>query len=141
MIIRKVNIDDNTAIAELSRSDLGYDCTAEFVRSKLEKLDDSREAVFVAVCDDEVIGYIHVERYDTLYMETLANILGIAVRADSRRNGAGGLLMEAAESWAKDIGAAGVRLNSGAERVGAHEFYRACGFNSEKQQVRFIKSF
>ncbi|MGN0586715.1 MAG: GNAT family N-acetyltransferase [Oscillospiraceae bacterium] len=141
MIIRKADIYDNIAIAELSKSDLGYDCTAEFVRSKLEKLDESREAVFAAVCGDEVIGYVHVERYDTLYMETLANILGIAVRADFRRNGAGSLLIKAAESWARDMGAAGVRLNSGAERVGAHEFYRACGFNSEKQQIRFIKSF
>lgn len=141
IIIRKACIDDCAAIAEISRLDLGYDCTAEFVRSKLKKLDNEREAVFAAVCGNDVIGYVHVEKYDTLYSDTLANILGLAVKADSRRNGAGTMLMDAAESWARDIGAAGVRLNSGAERVGAHEFYRARGYNSEKQQVRFIKSF
>lgn len=141
IIIRKACIDDCAAIAEISRSDLGYDCTAEFVRAKLQKQDTSRETVFVAVCENEVIGYVHIEKYDTLYSAPLANILGLAVSADNRRNGAGTMLMDAAEVWAKDIGAAGVRLNSGASRLGAHEFYRARGYNSEKQQIRFIKSF
>lgn len=141
MIIRKASINDSAAIAEISSSDLGYDCTAEFVGNKLEKLDTSREAVFVAECNDNVIGYIHVEKYDTLYSETLANILGLAVKAESRRNGAGSMLLNASEDWAKEIGAAGVRLNSGGTRHGAHEFYRARGFNSEKHQIRFIKLF
>lgn len=141
MIMRKACIDDCAAIAEISRSDLGYDCTSEFVRSKLTSLDTSRETVFVAVCDNEVIGYVHIEKYDTLYSDSLANILGLAVKADNRRNGAGTMLMNAAEDLAKNTGAAGVRLNSGASRLGAHEFYRARGYNSEKQQIRFIKSF
>lgn len=141
MVVRKANINDGVAIAKISSSDLGYDCTAEFVGKKLERLDKSREAVFVAECNENVIGYIHVEKYDTLYSETLANILGLAVKAERRRMGAGSLLLDAAESWAKDIGAVGVRLNSGGTRLGAHEFYRARGYNSEKQQIRFIKSF
>ena len=141
MVIRKANINDSAAIAEISSCDLGYDCTAEFVEKKLEQLNSSREAVFVAECNDKVIGYIHVEKYDTLYSETLANILGLAVKAESRRNGAGSMLLDAAEGWAKDIGAVGVRLNSGGTRLGAHEFYCSRGYNSEKQQIRFIKSF
>lgn len=141
MIIREANLNDSAAIAEISSSDLGYDCTAEFVGMKLEKLDKSREAVFVALCDNNVIGYVHVEKYDTLYSETLANILGLAVKADSRRNGAGSMLLDAAEGWARNMGAVGVRLNSGGTRLGAHEFYRARGYNSEKQQIRFIKFF
>ena len=141
MIIRNANINDSAAIAEISKSDLGYDCTAEFVCNKLENLDNSREAVFVAAYGDDVLGFVHVEQYDTLYSETLANILGLAVRAEWRRQRVGSYLMGAVEDWAKDIGAAGVRLNSGASRLGAHEFYRARGYNSEKQQIRFIKSF
>lgn len=141
MIIRNANINDSAAIAEISKSYLGYDCTAEFVCNKLENLDNSREAVFVAAYGDDVLGFVHVEQYDTLYSETLANILGLAVRAEWRRQRVGSYLMGAAEAWAKDIGASGVRLNSGASRLGAHEFYRARGYNSEKQQIRFIKSF
>ena len=44
-----------------------------------------------------------------------------------------------AEKWAKSIEAVGVRLNSGALRNGAHEFYRAIGYNLEKEQIRFLK--
>lgn len=120
---------------------MGYDCSLELVSSKLQRLDLTHEAVFAAESENRVIGFIHVEKYDTLYLETLANILGLAVRADSRRKGAGHLLMEAAEKWAKEVGAVGIRLNSGAERADAHNFYRSAGFISEKQQLRFMKLF
>ncbi|WP_432650541.1 GNAT family N-acetyltransferase [Huintestinicola sp.] len=141
IVIRKAAVEDAQALAEISSKDLGYDCTSEFAGKKLAGLDMSREAVFVAENENSVIGYIHIEKYDTLYCETLANVLGLAVRSDSRRNGAGKLLIEAAESWAKEIGAVGVRLNSGASRTGAHSFYRAAGYNNEKTQIRFLKKF
>lgn len=121
--------------------DLGYNCSAAFVRQKLMSLDLSREAVFAAQAGNRVIGYIHIEKYDLLYFETLANVLGLAVRADSRRNGTGKLLIEAAENWAREIGAVGIRLNSGASRTDAHSFYRAVGFDSEKHQLNFLKKF
>lgn len=141
IIIRKATVEDAEAISEISSNDLGYDCTTEFVTNKLAGLDKSREAVFVAETDSNVIGYIHIEKYDTLYCETLANVLGLAVRSDSRRKGAGRLLIEAAEKWAKNIGAIGVRLNSGGSRTAAHSFYRAAGYNNEKPQIRFLKEF
>lgn len=141
IVIRKADIQDAEAIADISSNDLGYDCTAEFVEKKLAWLDMRREAVFVAEIGTNVIGYIHIEKYDTLYYETLANVLGLAVKSDSRRNGAGRLLIEAAEKWAKDIGAEGVRLNSGGSRTAAHSFYRSVGFDDEKPQIRFLKEF
>lgn len=141
IVIRKADIQDAEAIAEISSKDLGYDCTAEFVKNKLSGLNMSREAVFVAENENSIIGYIHIEKYDTLYCETLANVLGLAVKSDSRRKGAGRLLMEAAEKWAKDMGAKGVRLNSGGSRTAAHSFYRAAGYDNEKQQIRFLKEF
>lgn len=141
IVIRKAALDDAKAIAEISSNDLGYDCTTEFVTNKLTGLDKSREAVFVAENENSVIGYIHIEKYDTLYCETLANVLGLAVKSDSRRKGAGRLLIQAAENWAKDIGAKGVRLNSGGSRTAAHSFYRSVGFDNEKMQMRFLKEF
>lgn len=139
--IRKACAADSCAIWEICMEDMGYDCSLELVSSKLQRLDSTHEAVFAAESENRVIGFIHVEKYDTLYLETLANILGLAVRADSRRKGAGHLLMEAAEKWAKEVGAVGIRLNSGAERADAHNFYRSAGFISEKQQLRFMKLF
>ena len=42
-----------------------------------------------------------------------------------------------AEKWAKSIGAVGVRLNSGALRNGAHEFYRALDIIVKKNKSDF----
>ena len=139
--IRRASADDAQAIAEISIKELGYDCTAELVKKKLEGLDPQREPVFAAEADKGVIGFIHIEKYDTLFSETLANVLGLAVRADSQKNGVGKALIEAAEVWARENGAVGVRLNSGGSRTGAHSFYRAVGYDIEKQQIRFLKEF
>lgn len=139
--IRYANTHDAEAIALICSDDLGYSCSDALVSAKLSGIDKSREAVFVADFDGKVIGYVHVEKYDTLYMETLANILGLAVRNDSRRLGAGRMLMKAAEDWAMENGAVGVRLNSGGQRKEAHVFYRAVGYLSEKEQLRFLKMF
>ena len=141
IVIRYADTDDAEAIAVICSEDLGYGCSDTLVRAKLSELDKSREAVFAAELEGRVIGYVHVERYDTLYMETLANILGLAVRNDSRRLGAGRMLMKAAEVWARENGAVGVRLNSGGQRKEAHAFYRAVGYLSEKEQLRFLKLF
>ncbi|MGN1303835.1 MAG: GNAT family N-acetyltransferase [Oscillospiraceae bacterium] len=137
--IRKACADDAAYISELCKNGLGYDCRAEFVMDKLNKIDLNREAVFAAVFDDKVIGFIHIEKYDTLYFETLVNVLGIAADVHYRRCGIGKKLIAAAELWAKEIGALAIRLNSGASRTQAHSFYRAVGFDSEKQQLRFLK--
>ncbi len=138
--IRKAEVFDCSQIAEILKNDLGYECTDELVKSRLSKLDPRREAVFAAVKDGTVVGVVHIERYELLYSETLANILGLAVSVKFRRMGIGKNLMNAAEKWASDIGASAIRLNSGAERTEAHKFYRAIGFLSEKNQIRFMKN-
>lgn len=142
IVIRRAKADDFVAIAAISRNDLGYDCTDILVKSKLTALDDAREAVFVAEYNNKnVCGYVHIEKYDVLYCETFANVLGLAVSGNTRHLGIGKKLMETAEEWAKSIGAKAVRLNSGFSRTGAHEFYRSIGYNNEKNQIRFLKYF
>lgn len=137
--VREASLEDYKAIVKICCEDLGYSCDADLVRNKISLLDKSRECVFVAECEDKVIGYVHVEKYDLLYFETMVNILGLAVCSESRRQGAGRLLMTAAEEWAKSMGAVGVRLNSGVTRIKAHEFYRVIGYVSKKQQLQFFK--
>ena len=81
------------------------------------------------------------QMYEAVYFAPLVNILGLAVRESCRGKGIGKVLMDAAENWAKEIGATGVRLNSGATRTNAHDFYRHIGYTTEKQQIRFLKEF
>lgn len=137
--IRTAEPADAANIAEICGSSLGYECSEAMVRERISWLDTSREHVFVAVKDGEVIGFIHADIYIPLYFDTLVNILGLAVADGSKRLGAGRKLMEAVEEWAGEIGAAGIRLNSGGSRTDAHAFYRAIGFGDEKTQIRFFK--
>ena len=157
--IRQATASDIPAMNELFRKDLGYEeCTLEIVEKQFAGLDNSREAVFVAEAEDEntgahgsspevtsddklyrIAGVIHVEKYNVLYFPTMANILGIAVAADFRRQGIGSALLKRAEEWARENGAGSMRLNSGESRKQAHEFYRAQGYIDDKKQLRFIK--
>ena len=140
MIIRKANGQDASAICKISSDDLGYICDVELVSRRLFDLDDRREAVLVVEIDNNVVGYVHAELYKLLYYESMVNILGIAVSSDYRRRGVGKLLLEYVENWAKELGINMVRLNSGGARKEAHAFYRAMGYDSEKEQIRFIKN-
>ena len=137
--VRPLTAGDAEAICEICSEDLGYPCTVELVKSKIAGLDSAREAVFAALSDDKCIGYIHVEKYDTLYFETMANILGIAVRKNCQAGGAGTALLQAAEGWAKDRGITLMRVISGATRTGAHAFYESRGYVFGKMQKNLSK--
>lgn len=138
--IREVSVADADEICAICGEDLGYPCDPALVTEKIKNINACREAVFAAFADGIAAGFIHVERYDVLYFETMANILGLAVRAGYRNNGIGKKLVNAAEEWAAQNGIKVMRLNSGISRTGAHGFYRHLGYDSEKGQLRFTKN-
>ena len=139
-MIRKAMVNDSGMIHDLCVNDLGYECDGELVRKRLEGLDPERECVFVAVADDRIAGFIHVEKYEVLYCQGMANILGLAVAKNYRRQGIGGKLLTEAAKWAASMGLPMVRLNSGMTRKEAHTFYRNMGYDNEKEQMRFLKT-
>ena len=138
--IRKVEISDAEAVRDISAEGLGYSCDLALVQKKIAGLNEAREAVFVAESDSGVLGYIHVERYDVLYFETMANILGLSVFKAYHKMGVGKALLFAAEDWARQNNIKMMRLNSGINRTDAHGFYEHLGYTSEKDQKRFVKT-
>lgn len=138
-MIREANVNDYIDIHKICCEDLGYNCSVDLVKKRLENLDLNRERVFVADVDGKAVGYVHAEKYNTLYFESIVNIQGLAVAKGYRKNGYGKALMETVESWARDNNISLVRLNSGKTRTGAHEFYRKLGYDNEKEQIRFMK--
>lgn len=137
--IRVVSIYDANEICAICSDDLGYPCDLSLVMRKIRNLSVERETVFVALIDESVVGFIHVEKYDLLYFETMANILGLAVKAEYRNHGVGKKLIFAAEEWAVKNRIKAMRLNSGVLRTNAHDFYRHLGYDSEREQIRFEK--
>ena len=151
-VVRKITIDDAEDICKICSQEMVYECAPALVKSKIEKLDLKREAVFVAEVEtskgqeffhreeSQLVGFIHVERYDVLYFESMANILGLAVKKDFQKQGLGKALLLAAENWAQENGIYLMRLNSGINRIDAHGFYEHLGYVSEKEQKRFVKN-
>ncbi len=137
--VRQANVDDYVDIHKICCDDLGYNCSADLVKERLSCLDLKRERVFVADVDGRVVGYVHAEKYNTLYYESMLNIQGLAVAKAYRRNGCGKALMVAVEDWAKENNIHLIRLNSGITRTKAHDFYRAIGYGNENGQIRFMK--
>ncbi len=134
--------DDMQALFSLSRDELGYDCPLPvFSKNLKERLQSDSDRIFVAVAKGYVVGYIHACTYALLYYPPMKNVMGLAVHHAYRRKGIGTALLREVETWAKETGAMGVRLSSGAEREQAHQFYRQCGYTGEKLQRRFIKKF
>lgn len=140
IIIRQAKIEDYKDICKICCDDLGYNCSEELVKEKLEGLDKNNERVLVAVYNSEVVGYLHAQIYKTLYFEELINFLGLAVSKEYRNKKVGTKLVNEIENWAKEKGINKVRVNSGFSRKEAHEFYRSLGYNNEKEQIRFLKS-
>ena len=150
-IIRKIELKDAGELCKICSEEMGYECDSDLVKSKIEKLDSKREAVFVAEVETlqnqgllhgtgtQLVGFIHVERYDVLYFESMANILGLAVKKDFQKQGLGKALLLAAENWTQENGIHLMRLNSGINRTDAHGFYEHLGYVSEKEQKRFLK--
>lgn len=139
-IIRKAGLEDAAAIARLNRDALGYEYPPGETRKKLaQALACEKEMVFVAVCGEEIVGYIHACDYDVLYAPHMKDVLGIAVSGTHRKKGLGAALLGAVEQWARATGAAGVRLVSGGSRADAHAFYRHCGYVDGKEQLNFKK--
>ncbi|MBE6754610.1 MAG: GNAT family N-acetyltransferase [Ruminococcaceae bacterium] len=141
-IIRRCTIDDTDSIRRLNREEMGYDLPPQVVRSQLELLlGRDSDLILVAETDGAVVGYVHANDYDLTYMPHMKNIMGIAVSSQHRGKGIGRALLDGVEEWARETGAVGVRLVSGATRTGAHEFYRRCGYDGGKQQLNFRKFF
>ena len=140
VLIRKATVHDAKAIHKLNCNEMGYDYPVKKTEEKLKSLlDSTKDAVYVATVNDVVVGYVHANDYDLIYAPHMKNIMGMAVDSSYKRNGIGKALLCQVESWARQTGASGIRLVSGAERTDAHAFYRKCGFSGNKEQLNLKK--
>ena len=141
-MIRNAQLIDAAGIQQLNKTAMGYDFPVAETERKLQRaLADPGQCVLVAVESEQIVGYIHMEDYDTLYFPHMKNVLALAVDPDCRRRGIASKLLAAGERWARETGATGIRLVSGAEREGAHACYRKAGYEVRKLQKNFRKPF
>jgi len=139
--VREVKITDYTDIYLLNQ-ELGYSYPKEKVKERITYItQNTKDIIFVAQQDNEVIGYIHGSPYELLYSDSLINILGFVIKEKHRSTGVGNMLVNHFECWAKENGYRGVRLVSGFDRLSAHRFYQKHGYVNRKDQKNFVKMF
>jgi GNAT superfamily N-acetyltransferase len=136
-------IDTDMADIAFISEELGYPSTSEQVARRFNALKDrpSEHAIFVAQkTDGGIVGWVHVYGVRLLESDGYAEIGGLVVLSQYRKNGIGRALMIEAEKWAKEFSYSNVRLRSGMQRRDeAHLFYEKIGYLPSKQSMMFRK--
>ena len=140
MKIRRAKPADAARIAVLS-GQLGYPTTTREMSARLRQAMKARNgACFVAETREHgVIGWVHVSVTPLLEVERRAEVNGLVVDEPVRSHGAGWLLLEAAERWARNSGCAAMSVRSNVIRNRAHRFYGRHGYEHYKTQKAFLK--
>ncbi|MDU4850967.1 MAG: GNAT family N-acetyltransferase [Enterococcus faecalis] len=137
-MIRKMKPTDAAALTIINKEQLGYEVSVDVTCKQIEKLLLASDREFLYVYE-EILGYVHAQLYETIYSQTLLNVLGLAVAKEAEGRGIGKQLMTKLETEAKKCNLSAIRLNSGEQRTAAHQFYEHIGYVSDKKQKRFIK--
>lgn len=139
--VRQATIDDAECLSELS-TQLGYPASRENVERRLRLIERSPDhAVYVtALADGRVIGWLHAYVRRLVESDPTAEIGGLVVDEGCRRSGAGRLLMQHAEQWAREQGCKAVTLRSNVLREAAHGFYQSVGYTIVKTQHAYRKA-
>ena len=138
--IRRCMISDARRIYELCREELGYDFTEEQVTANVRRMIGSENnLILVAEKGNEVVGFVHAHNHEPVYAPLMKSIVALAVDPAQREQGIGHMLVHAVEDWARECGAAGVRVNSGEMMNSALQFYKSLGFEYIKTQYNFRK--
>jgi N-acetylglutamate synthase-like GNAT family acetyltransferase len=140
LIIRLATAEDAKRITVLCEQ-LGYPTSQEEVQRRLNQIrQDERHAVYVGELDSHVIGWAHVYVCRLMITELQAEIGGLVVDEHYRRSGAGRLLMQRAEQWARENECSAIYLRSNVIRKDAHAFYERIGYNKFKTSLVFRKA-
>lgn len=137
--IRRLDVEDAAAAAELS-GQLGYSCSAEDLRERIEELSRAADRIaFAAVVHGQIVGWIDAAMERHLQSPASAVIGGLVVREDMRGQGVGKRLCLEVEEWARSRAVPLVRVRSQIKREEAHRFYLRDGYRKVKTSLVFEK--
>jgi GNAT superfamily N-acetyltransferase len=135
-VIRRATDDDSDAVRDLARQ-LGYPHGGAALAGICARDD---HAVFVAVEEGRVAGFVHVCVMLSLESDAYAEIRALVVDEAQRGRGLGEQLVRAAEEWSHARQLGKVRVRSNVIRERARRFYERIGYKVVKTQNVFDKS-
>src|SRR5580658_1306439 len=113
--VRPPEPGDYDRMADLA-GQLGYPCTGEQVRARLDAMANSNEyAVYVAeLSGRKIAGWIGVYLFRAVELDRCAEISGLIVDQEIRSAGIGRALLDAGEEWARSLGCHAISVHSNA---------------------------
>ncbi|RLV18580.1 GNAT family N-acetyltransferase [Streptococcus iniae] len=141
-MLRRLKKSDCPRLQEINANALGYEVSLELTVAKLDALKQDKHHYFIGFSDDgtdDLLGYVHAERYESLYSKPALNILALAVLPEYQGQGIGRKLLMVLEEKARQENYHFIRLNSASHRKKAHCFYRQLDYIDDKTQLRFLK--
>lgn len=132
--IRTILTQDAEAILHLSEQ-LGYPGNIENTKRNIKEIISRKDhEAFVAVINNKVVGWIHLQRTLPLESSSFIQITGLVVDKDHRRHGIGKQLVQHGINWTKKYPLLKLRVTSNIKRAESHDFYKSIGFVEIKQQ-------
>ena len=135
--IRQIKSQDSEVVTQLT-SQLGYPLSEVQIVKNIQAILSSKDHdAFVAVHENQVVGWIGVEQTIMIEMAPYCEINGLVIDERFRGKGIGKLLIEKAKQWAKEKGNDRLRLRCNVKRKETHLFYQHLGFIETKEQKNF----
>ena len=127
--IRRATPADADRIAALF-TDEGYPSGPSDIVERLGRFDSEHSRVLVADHDGEVLGFVAVHALPRFeHSDRIVRIMALVVDAGVRERGIGRLLMDAAESAGREVGAAFAEVTAGHHRPDARRLYEELGYD------------
>jgi predicted N-acetyltransferase YhbS len=142
IIIREIEEKDYPALLLLLNNEIGNRyVTVDNIAPHYNRVkDDERYKTFVALLEDEVVGFVSAVQFFTVGFDgNLMWIVQIAVTKEIQNKGIGTKLLQHIENYAREKGCDSIILNSGVRRIDAHAFYKRNGYNTDSNSWCFNK--
>lgn len=128
--LRAATADDAERIAMLFTEE-GYPAGPSAIVERLRRLEGPTARVVVADIGGDVLGFIALHSLPRFeHDDTIVRILALVVDPGVRERGIGHLLMEEAERFGREIGAAFVEVTAGHHRPDARHLYESLGYDA-----------
>lgn len=136
--LREARAEDAAEIARLA-SELGYPASKDAMQARLRSLLPLPRHRIVVAQGERLLGWIAMERRNTLESGEFIEIVGLVVDAAVRGHGVGRALAGDAEAWAEGQGFDAIRVRSNVARDASHPFYESLGYARIKTQHAYRK--
>jgi GNAT superfamily N-acetyltransferase len=140
IVVRRARAADIGQLAPLC-GQLGYPSSEEDVRARLAGIGATpQHALWVAeTSDGKLAGFLNAFVMRTIDTDARVEVAALVVDDAQRSGGVGKLLIEKAESWARENDCKAIGLRSNVIRERAHKFYERLGYVHYKTQKAFRK--